>query len=310
MKSKLLFVLILMLSLPGIVKAQEVFIPNSKGGIESVPRAVVMGTKTGGNALLAGYGAKLTTSLVLDGKYSNTIIPRGSTVFYIFNPKQITIQAWKLVQLKNKKKNRELPYMKTGAYTGSKTSLKDIQLFTQQITDEVYEVRPMGDLKTGDYAIFLVENGIPVMIYDFRVEEKIPPYPSVSRDVVLAEFRPDTPSEPVVADNSSSRDMSSYILRWFFDSDPRGARIFYRVISSVPSEVKNTNESYMTTTPLEETKAISIPGLTYENAANVVIEIKVSKRGYEDQIKRYNVRQAIDQQEISGFFELVEKIRN
>ena len=39
----------------------------------------------------------------------------------------------------------------------------------------------------------------------------------------------------------------------------------------------------------------------------MTIEIKVTKRGYEDQVKRYNVRQAIDQQEISGFFELVPK---
>ena len=40
---------------------------------------------------------------------------------------------------------------------------------------------------------------------------------------------------------------------------------------------------------------------------DVTVEIKVSKRGYEDQVKRFNVRQALDQQEISGFFELVEK---
>ena len=63
----------------------------------------------------------------------------------------------------------------------------------------------------------------------------------------------------------------------------------------------------MTTTPLEETRALNIPGLTYENSANVVIEIKLTKRGYEDQIKRYNLRQALDQQEISGFFEMVER---
>ena len=30
-------------------------------------------------------------------------------------------------------------------------------------------------------------------------------------------------------------------------------------------------------------------------------------QAYEDQVKRFNVRQAIDQQEISGFFEMVEK---
>ena len=116
-----------------------------------------------------------------------------------------------------------------------------------------------------------------------------------------------TAREQVSRDNPGSTELEKTILRWYFDSDPRGARIFYRVISNIPSEVKNTNETYMTTTPLEETKSFNILGLTYENSRDVTIEIKVTKRGYEDQIKRYNVRQAIDQQEISGFFELVPK---
>ena len=115
------------------------------------------------------------------------------------------------------------------------------------------------------------------------------------------------PAEMVMRENSGATKMEDTVLRWYIDSDPRGARIFYRVISNAPNEVKNTNESYMTTTPFEETRGFSIPGLTYENSRNVTIEIKVSKRGYEDQVKRYNVRQALDQQEISGFFELVEK---
>ena len=130
----------------------------------------------------------------------------------------------------------------------------------------------------------------------------------VSKDVLMAEFYPQNPGKENEDNRKESTSAeSSNIIRWYFDSDPRGARIFYRVISSVPDEVKNTNESYMTTTPLEETKALNIQGLTYENAPNVVIEIKVTKRGYEEQVKRYNVRQALDQQEISGFFELVEK---
>ncbi|MBD5424985.1 MAG: hypothetical protein HDR45_02160 [Bacteroides sp.] len=115
------------------------------------------------------------------------------------------------------------------------------------------------------------------------------------------------PAEMVMRENSGATKMEDTVLRWYIDSDPRGARIFYRVISNAPNEIKNTNESYMTTTPFEETRGFSIPGLTYENSRNVTIEIKVSKRGYEDQVKRYNVRQALDQQEISGFFELVEK---
>ncbi|MBP3639595.1 MAG: PEGA domain-containing protein [Muribaculaceae bacterium] len=107
--------------------------------------------------------------------------------------------------------------------------------------------------------------------------------------------------------NPGTTGMEQAIIRWFFDSDPRGARIFWRVISSVPAEVKNTNETYLTTTPLEETRSFNIQGLTYNNSRDVTVEIKVSKRGYEDQVKRFNVRQALDQQEISGFFELVPK---
>ncbi len=107
--------------------------------------------------------------------------------------------------------------------------------------------------------------------------------------------------------NAGNTGMEQTILRWYFDSDPRGARVYWRVISSVPSEVKNTNETYLTTTPIEETRSFNIQGLTYNNSRDVTIEVKVSKRGYEDQVKRFNVRQALDQQEISGFFELVRK---
>ena len=115
------------------------------------------------------------------------------------------------------------------------------------------------------------------------------------------------------AQNMVSRDkpgqtaLERTIIRWFFDSDPRGARIYWRVVSSIPAVVKNTNETYLMTTPFEETRAFNILGLTYENSRDVQIEIKVSKKGYEDQVKRFNVRQAIDQQEISGFFEMVAK---
>lgn len=114
----------------------------------------------------------------------------------------------------------------------------------------------------------------------------------------------------VTRDQAGSSAMEQSIIRWFFDSDPRGARVFYRVISNNPAEVKNTNETFLTNTPYEETKGFSIPGLTYENSRNITVEIKISKKGYEDQVKRYNVRQALDQQEISGFFELVPKESN
>ena len=113
--------------------------------------------------------------------------------------------------------------------------------------------------------------------------------------------------ERVSRDNAGKTTLEQTIIRWMIDSDPQGARIFYRVISSIPSEVKNTNETYLQTTPFEETKTFNILGLTYENSRDVQIEIKLVKNGYEPQVKRFNVRQAIDQQEISTFFMLVKK---
>lgn len=113
--------------------------------------------------------------------------------------------------------------------------------------------------------------------------------------------------ERVSRDNPGETALEQTIIRWAIDSDPQGARVFYRVLSSIPSVVKNTNETYLMTTPYEETRSFNILGLTYENSRDVQIEIKVLKSGYEAQVKRFNVRQAIDQQEISSFFILVPK---
>lgn len=119
---------------------------------------------------------------------------------------------------------------------------------------------------------------------------------------------PEGAAEERVSRNTPGRtSLEQTIIRWAIDSDPQGARVFYRVLSSVPAEVKNTNETYLMTTPYEETRSFNILGLTYENSRNVQIEIKVMKAGYEAQVKRFNVRQAIDQQEISSFFMLVPK---
>ena len=109
----------------------------------------------------------------------------------------------------------------------------------------------------------------------------------------------------VTRDAPGASGLEKTIIRWYFDSEPRGARVFWRVISSIPAQVKNTNESYLGTTPFEETRSFNILGLTYENSRDVQIEIKVTKPGYVDQTKRFNVSQAIDQMEISSFYDLV-----
>ncbi len=109
----------------------------------------------------------------------------------------------------------------------------------------------------------------------------------------------------VTRDNPGQTSLEGTIIRWNLESDPKGARVFWRVVSSIPEEVKNTNETYLGTTPYEDTRSFNIIGLSYENSRDVQIEIKVRRKGYMDQTKRFNVRQAIDQQEISSFFDLV-----
>lgn len=115
------------------------------------------------------------------------------------------------------------------------------------------------------------------------------------------------PQNYVEIPETDEKNVDDIIIRWAIDSEPRGARIFWRVVSNIPEIVKNTNELYLGTTPYEDTRSFNILGLTYENAKNVQIEIKMTKNGYIDQIKRFNVRQALEQQEISTFFELVAK---
>lgn len=117
--------------------------------------------------------------------------------------------------------------------------------------------------------------------------------------------RKDKLSQKVSRDAAGKTDLEKTVIRWYFETEPQGARIFWRVISSVPAEVKNTNELWLGNTPFEETRSFNIPGLSYENSRNVQIEIKVKRNGYLDQTKRFNVRQAIDQQEISSFFDMI-----
>ncbi len=98
--------------------------------------------------------------------------------------------------------------------------------------------------------------------------------------------------------------LESTVIRWYIESAPRGADVYTRVISST-SDVKNTNQTYVGTTPYETTETFDIKGLTYNNSGNVQIEVICEKAGYITQKKRFNIRQAIDQKEISTKFNLI-----
>lgn len=98
--------------------------------------------------------------------------------------------------------------------------------------------------------------------------------------------------------------LESTVIRWYVESNPRGADVYWRVVSSTPA-VKNTNQTFLGSTPYESTETFDIKGLTYNNSGNVQIEISCEKNGYITQRKRFNLRQVIDQKEISTKINMV-----
>lgn len=106
----------------------------------------------------------------------------------------------------------------------------------------------------------------------------------------------------VVGDGNTA--LEHTVIRWYIASSPAGADVSWRVVSSTP-EVKNTNSTYVGTTPYETTESFDIRGLKFENSGNVQIEVTCEKAGYMPQKKRFNLRQAIEQKEISAKFNLV-----
>lgn len=114
----------------------------------------------------------------------------------------------------------------------------------------------------------------------------------------------DTPASKVSGTGETS--LESTVIRWYIISSPQGADVSWRVVSSTP-DVKNTNSNYVGTTPYESTESFDIRGLSMQNAGNVQIEITCERQGYLTQKKRFNLRQAIDQREISAKFNLVKE---
>lgn len=94
------------------------------------------------------------------------------------------------------------------------------------------------------------------------------------------------------------------VIHWNVNSRPQGADVEWRVISKSP-EVKNQNYKYLETTPYEGTETLDIKGLTYNNSGLVQIEVKVSKKGYYTQTRKYDVRSLIDDNDVSYLFKLV-----
>lgn len=105
---------------------------------------------------------------------------------------------------------------------------------------------------------------------------------------------------------SGNTALENQVIRWYIDSSPKGADVTWRVVSSTP-DVKNTNMNYVGSTPYESTETFDIKGLTFNNSGDVQIEVSCEKTGYITQKKRFNLRQVIEQKEISTKFNLIKE---
>lgn len=116
-------------------------------------------------------------------------------------------------------------------------------------------------------------------------------------------------SKPIVQTNTEQNgniDVKPEI-RWHFDSEPDGAKIFWKVKSSIPNTVSSTEFLYLGKTPFKETRPLNINGLTKDNASMVEIEVEIVKKGYTKQVKSFSAKSLLEQQEISWSFDLDEE---
>lgn len=189
MKKSLIFFIVSIIAAFSTM-GQEVYVLNANSQLEPVTRAVTSGNKISGQAFLSAFGANLTTSLLIDGKSAELTLPMGANYFYIHTPKQIPIKSWKLASVKKGKKNtRELPYAKTGAYTGTKSDIDELDLRFEKLSDEIYKVIPSETLPKGEYVLFRMEAGVPAEVYDFKVDASLSPALNIPKnDVVIAQF--------------------------------------------------------------------------------------------------------------------------
>lgn len=126
----------------------------------------------------------------------------------------------------------------------------------------------------------------------------------VDWDLIAFFLNKDNPNKQVTGDGTTGFEKN--VIRWFVTSQPKGADVYWRVVSSTP-DVKNTNRNYLGTTPYESTETLDIKGLKANNLGNVQIEVTCEKSGYLEQTKRFSLQQVVDQKEISTKFNLVKE---
>lgn len=101
----------------------------------------------------------------------------------------------------------------------------------------------------------IILGGIPGMAVDAATGAMMKPesnyYNLNMQPATLKNYVEDPTIMAGEASNMVSRDkpgqtaLERTVIRWYFDSDPRGARIYWRVVSSIPAVVKNIERNHI-----------------------------------------------------------------
>ncbi len=93
------------------------------------------------------------------------------------------------------------------------------------------------------------------------------------------------------------------VLHFYVKTEPVGAEVFWRIQSKTP-EVRSSNRFYLGHTPYRRTTTLRIPGLTKENARDVIFVLDIEKPGYLPKSERFNGESILHEHEISLSYHL------
>lgn len=163
----------------------KVFYLNQNGEFKQMTPAKGEGLKQKKNTfgrLMVGNLAKQSLVVNYDGITANYSVHPDNAIFYVILPENSTYSEINLGKLKKSKGHRELTLMSGNGFGQSKSKYEDVTL--QKLSSHVYVLRINAGYKDGEYAICQVQNGFPLIAYDFYLSSS---YPSIYMELPSAD---------------------------------------------------------------------------------------------------------------------------
>jgi hypothetical protein len=93
------------------------------------------------------------------------------------------------------------------------------------------------------------------------------------------------------------------VIYFSIQSEPQESKVFWHIISNT-TEVKSTSRTFLGRTPYRISQSLNIPGLSKENARQVLLVIEVERKGYYTRVERIDLDGVLKARELSLMFHL------